>query len=185
MASRADILTDYGRVLMSWLPPALQESEDYMAVIHPLAMELERLEGRIELVRDQLFPQTATVLLPAWERLVRTAIEPVGSTVEERRMVVMALLSRSSGRLGEEWEERVTSVVGPGWSYEEHIPGDVTSPPEGTVLLTLPFEAGSPRLATAGRAIRAFTPAHLELSVVSAEGFRWDVSHWDEEAFGA
>lgn len=182
---RADLLTPYGRELMSWLPPVLQESEDYMAVMHPLSMELARLEDKIELVRDQFFPQTADILLWAWERLVQTAEVPAGVSLEDRRAVVMALLRRGRGvKLGAAWESRVEGIVGPGWSYQEYDPDIPAGPPEGTVRIVVAFAPGSASFATARDAIRAVTPAHLAIELSSADGFRLDLSHLDLEGFG-
>lgn len=185
---RADLLTPYGRELLGWLPPVLQESEDYMAVIHPLAMEMERLEGKVELVRDQFFPQTADILLWAWERLVQTGEAPSGVSLEDRRAVVMTLLRRGrDGKLGIEWESRISAIAGPGWSYTEYEPGVVPpdGPPAGTVWITVSFSSGSSQLAVARRAIRTVTPAHLAIVLFSEAGFELDVSHLDEEAFNA
>jgi hypothetical protein len=64
-------LTELGQTFRSWLPVALRDSPDHLAVLHCLAHEVERLEGSIETVRAQFFPQSADLLLKVYERRVR------------------------------------------------------------------------------------------------------------------
>jgi hypothetical protein len=179
------LLTPLGVEMRDSLPPVLRESQDYLAVIHALAKECERAREAIELVRAQFNPTTATVLLGVWERITRQTVAPVGKNDAERQAAITArLLKMLSIGNGSAWEEQITAVVGPGWDYEEHIPGDATSPPVGTLRIKLPFTAEGSRYLEARDAIREVTHAHLELEFESTGGFILDESRLDLETLG-
>lgn len=174
------VLTELGEQMRSWLPVVFRDSPDHLAVINALSREMERAEDAIEQVRRQFVPQTADVLLGVHEAKLGLTIEPVGVSLEERREVVLATETASTA-MGSEWVTKVTQLVGPGWSYEEHIPGDVTSPPENTIRIVVPFAPGAGAFGRAKRLIEAFTPAHLDVIVTSATGFTLDESQLDQE----
>lgn len=178
-------LTARGREWLDWLPVVLRESPDHLAVLHSLARESERMEAAIELARAQAFPQTADVLLKVWEHELGITVEPAGQTLVQRRATVIAMLRRMRGTpAGRDWESNVTALVGSGWTYEEHVPGDVGSPPENTVRVELPFAPSSGSYARAERLIRQITPAHLDLIVQFIGGFVLDESQLDQEGLG-
>lgn len=179
------VLTPLGVEMRDSLPPVLRESQDYLAVIHAVAKECERARAALEVVRAQFNPATATVLLGVWERITRQTVAPVGKSESERQAAITARLRKmlSIGK-GSAWEEQVTALVGPGWDYEEHIPGDGTSPPVGTLRITLPFPPEGSRYLEARDAIREITHAHLELEFESSEGFILDESRLDLEVLG-
>lgn len=167
---------------MARLPAVFHDSPEHLAMVHCLANEMDRLDARIEIVRRQFFPQTADVLLKVWELMVRVTIEPVGVSVEERRATVLAQLRRMlASPQGRDWVANVTQLVGPGWSYEEHDPDDVGSPPENTVRIRLPFPPSSSSYARAEALIRDITPAHVDLEVGFIGGFVLDESQLDQE----
>lgn len=176
------LLTDLGELHRSWLPVALRDSPDHLAVIHPIAKEIERLEATVETVRAQFFPQTADILLKAWEAELGITIEPVGVSVADRRDIVIAFLRKlRSTPSGSDWVADITELVGSGWSYEEHIPGDAGSPPENTIRIHLPFAPSSTLYARTERLIREITPAHLDLILAFTGGFLLDQSQLDQE----
>lgn len=178
----ARVITERGRELLADLPPMYRDDPDIQAVITCYARESERVDDSIIELRNQLFPHLADTLLKAWEALVGTTLEPAGQTVEERRQLVLALLRRlRASAEGREWEDDVTALVGPGWSYEEHIPGDVTSPPADTLRIVLPFPPTSGSFAQIEAELRDITPAHVDLIVTSAGGFYLDSSQMDQE----
>lgn len=175
-------LTDLSRTYISWLPTALQRSPEHRATCHARAKEIERLEGRIHEVRAQFFPTTATTLLGLWERLLKLTIEPAGKTLAERRtLVLVTLRAVASSPEGRRWVANVTSLAGAGWTYQEHIPGDGTTPPENTVRIVLPYPPGSLLYQQLERLIREITPAHLDLIVTFSGGFVLDQSQLDQE----
>lgn len=175
-------LTERGEEYRSWLPERLRDSPDHLAVIHAQSRELDRLEAAIEQVRVQFFPQTADILLGLWERVLGLTVEPSGVTIAERRGYVIARLrALASTPEGRDWVANVSSMVGPGWEYEEHVPGDVTSPPENTIRVTLPYPPTSSLYQQTERLIRDITPAHLDLIVTFSGGFVLDQSQLDQE----
>lgn len=160
----------------------LQDSPDHLAVLHALARESERMEAAIELVRAQAFPQTADVLLGVWEAQLGTTVEPEGQALAQRRETAIALLRRMRGTpAGRDWESNVTALVGPGWSYEEHVPGDAGSPPANTIRVRFPFAPASGSYARAEALLRAITPAHLDIVTQFEGGFVLDQSQLDQE----
>lgn len=166
--------------MLDGLPPVLRESRDYRAVIQSYAKECERLGEALESVRQQFFPGQADVLLGVWERITRQAVNPPGRPLVERQAAVTARLRKmlDVGE-GREWAQLVTGVIGPGWSYEEHIPGDPTSPPANVLRVTLPFGASDARYGQAVALFEEITPAHLVLNFTSSTAFRFDISQLD------
>lgn len=175
-------LTDLGRQMRDMLPPVLRRSADYLAVIHPCARELERLGGYIEQVRRQFNPASADVLLNAWETEVRLPVGGRGASIEQRQQKVVARLFKATGgSMGRAWEAEITELIGDGWTYEENIPGDLTSPPEGILRIQLPFAPDADRTIEAQNQIREVTAAHLTVEFESLGGFLVDDSHLDIE----
>jgi hypothetical protein len=178
-------LTALGLAMLLDLPPVLQRSTDYQAIIHPIARELEALEATIEQLRAQFNPATADILLPAWEYMVKLPVGGAGSSIDQRRQKLIARLRKVEGQSeGREWEAQITELVGPGWAYEEHDTGDPTSPAANVIRITLPFLPSSPSYQEAIDQIREITPAHLSLSFSSAAGFVLDESELDRDSFG-
>lgn len=175
------ILTPLGEEMRDSLPPVLRESPDYLAIIHAIAKECELAVAAIETVRRQFNPAHADLLLGVWERITRQTVNPP-LTIAERQAAVTARL-RKMLTIGEgsAWEEQVSAIVGIGWSYEEHIPGEPASPPAGTLRITLPFPPEGSRYAEALLRIREVTPAHLKIEFASASGFLLDESLMDLE----
>lgn len=173
-------LTPLGEEMLDALPPVLRDSADYQAVIHAIAKETERAAEAMELVRRQFNPATADVLLGVWERVTRQTVEPAGSSIAERQAAVTARLRKmlSVGE-GSVWEAQVTALIGSGWSYEENIPGDGSTPAAGVLRIKLPFPSEGSRYAEAHDAIREVTQAHLELELEEATAFRLDESELD------
>lgn len=176
------VLTDLGRLHLAMLPPHLRDDPDYQGVIHPLAREVERLEGKIEEVRDQLRPLSATTLLKAWEAQFRLTIDPPGLSLAERyEKIRPRLLALVSGGEGRQWVVQAGLIVGPGFDYREHVPGDVTGPPEGTVRIVMPFPPSGSRYAEVAKRLREIVPAHLDIEFSNLGGFILDQSQMDEE----
>lgn len=175
-------LTAKGRELLADLPPRLRDAPEFQAVMHCQGRESDRVDATLDDLTAQFIPSTSTTQLRIWEAIARTTIEPVGQTVEQRRAVVIALLRKQhSSPAGSSWESNIDDLVGPGWTYQEHIPGDATTPPESTIRVFLPFPPSSDRYAQTEALIRDITPAAWDLIVTSPAGFYLDDSRLDEE----
>lgn len=180
-----DLLTPLGQAFRDSAPVALRDDPDYLAIWHADARECERLAVKIELVRSQFVPATADVLLKVWEVQVGTTVAPEGKTLEDRRQVVAArLLMMSADASGLAWQEKVTTLIGPSWTYEEHIPGDASTPPEDTVRVRVSFPPTSGRYALLERMLEDITPAHVDVVLVFEGGFVLDESEMDQQDFG-
>lgn len=178
-------LTDMGRAMLADLPPQLQGSSDYQAIMHAGAREVEMLEASIEQTRSQFNPASADIMLGAWEAEVRLPVGGQGATIGQRQLRVITRLQKLLGQSeGLEWEDAITKLVGPGWTYLEHIEGDLTGPPAYTLRIALPFPPSGSAYIEALREIREFTPAHLEILFDSGAGFILDESRLDLEGLG-
>lgn len=169
------------------LPPVIAEDPDIQAVVQVYALEAERLSARLDLLRANLFVQTADELgLPFLERQLRITVNPVGQTVVQRRETILALLKavKASGE-GSDWVRLVDGFVGQaGWTYQEHVEGDPTSPPMYTVRVNLPFAPSGNAYEQVRSRIREVTPAHIALVFSSTGGFLLDQSQMDQEILG-
>lgn len=186
MGARPLDQTTYGLDMLASLPPRVQGSIDYQAVIHAQAREVDLLEASMESVRNQFNPATADVLLGAWEAQVWLPVGGAGATVPQRQAKVLLRLQKLLGASeGTEWQDQITALVGQGWTYEEHIAGDGTSPPANTLRITLPFAPDGGAYAEALREIREYTPSHLDIEFASAGGFVLDESQIDQQELDA
>lgn len=179
------LLTPLGIAFRDSAPVVLRDDPDYLGAWHALARECERLAVQVELVRAQFVPDTADLLLKVWEVQVGTTVEPVGKTLADRRQIVKArLLMMTSDASGLAWQERVTTLIGPSWTYEEHDPDVPTSPPGDTLRVTVPFPPTSGRYAMVARMLEEVTPAHVDVVIVYSGGFVLDESQLDQQDFG-
>lgn len=180
-----ELLTERGERYLRWLPSVLHESPEHLAIVHAVAREFDLVEERIALLREQFFVQTAVPLLKVWEFMVGVTVEPVGVLEEQRRQIVVAQLLRMvASPSGRAWVANVTQLVGPGWTYEEHVPGDPASPPENTIRIRLPFSPAASSYAQAEALVRERTQAHIDIQAFFIGGFELDRSQLDQEGFG-
>jgi hypothetical protein len=174
-----------GLAMLHDIPPRLRQAPEFQAVMHCASQEVVLMDAAASLVRDQFNPLRATLLLKAWEALLRTTVEKPGMTVDDRRSVVIALHRKSTRRpTGSDWEASVTDLVGSGWTYQEHDADDPDSPPPYTIRVELPFPPTSDRYAQTEALLRDITPAAWDLIVTWPGGFVLDESRLDQEEFG-
>lgn len=119
------MLGERAQMMLSWLPTFFQTAPEYQAAMQGLGAELDRLEAARQRVIAQSRPETADILLDAWELVLVTSVAPPGVSLDDRRrrvMVQWAKLTHDPSGLG--WRANVTLLVGTGWSYEEYVPPD-------------------------------------------------------------
>jgi hypothetical protein len=149
---RTSFVSTTTRRLLDMLPPFMQNSADIQAVLDACAAEYDRLEALRLKVLDNLWPQTAEEWLALYERWLGLSEAPLEKTLAARRNTVLAWLQGLSGSgTGADWVENMNDLIGTGWSYEEHDPGDPGSPDANVVLIRLAFttEIFSPAAPTA------------------------------------
>jgi hypothetical protein len=153
--------------MVSELPQYERAAIEIQAVLHAVANELQRLEAARQALILNFLPATADALLPMFEQLLALPINPP-LRLASRQQLVLATMRRLKGQgRGLDWEDTITQLVGPGWSYQEHDPNDANSPPPNTVMIQIPQ-------AYAGIGwpfIRDLTPAHLAINEGYSEGF--------------
>lgn len=180
-------MTELGLAFRDAAPVIYRDSPEHLAQWHCLAKELERVAARIEVVRDQFFPQRASLLLGVYERLVGVTVNPPGVALDDRRRLVLAGLRKMAGDgSGLAWQDQLTNLIGAGsWDYTEHIPGDSSTPAADVVRVSLPFSPATSRFAQVKRFVRDITPAHVDVAYVYSGGFLLDESELDEQQFNA
>jgi len=161
--------------LIQLLPSWAREDPDFGAVVDCAARESARMRDRLGLVRDQLIPWRAGELgLPWWEAFLGAS--PKGKTVQERREEVAARLAAAvPDSRGSTWEAQVTERIGSAWDYVEDAAAF-------TLTISVPH---APPLDWIEVLLRPVTPAHLDIVMVSGEGFLLDNSQLDQEQFHA
>lgn len=130
--------------LLSGLPPFEQDSIDIQGVVGVIANELSRVEqARTDLISN-FFPASSSALLHIYEQLLGLPPDPPHLSLAERQQIVIAFfLKLKSQGTGLEWEAAMTKLVGNNWTYREHDPADVGSPPAYTVLIRLPYSGAA------------------------------------------
>lgn len=138
-------LADTTLRLLDDLPVYERGSNHVQAVLDACATEIDRLDGAVNQIRANFFPATADVLLSLYETELGLSVNPPDKTLDERRISVQAFIRklRSTGS-GLSWQQNLSTLIGSGWTYEEHDPGDPASPPANTIRIILPYGAGLP-----------------------------------------
>lgn len=163
------VMSDTGDSMMEQLPPYYAGDRIMEAVQDAQGREWERLEYARQKVRDGLaWPQLADDefrTLGMWEAMLKLPIEPSDATVDQRRATVMATLKARFAKQGQDWEARISEMLGSGtWSYYEG-PGDYE------ITINFPYAAGSYRAYQVRQFARRVTPAHLHITVITGEAF--------------
>lgn len=177
------VLSPLAEDMLTDIPPFLRDSHEYRAIFQAYARKLEQLEADLERVRRNLIVWTADDLgLPWWETLVEIEVNPPGFTTEQRRQAVIAelqgLLEAGSGL---SWEDAITFLAGPDWSYQEHDPWNPDSPDPYTIRVTLPFPPTADTYQRIRRLAAKRTPTHIRLEFAFSGGFVLDQSQLDLE----
>lgn len=133
-------LSDRAQDLLEDFPPFMQSSYEVQAVVDVTARELDRFFDAMETLRNNYWPTRGTEYLQIYEELLDLSVDPLDKTTEQRQQSVLAFYRtlKSSGSRAA-WEGAVTALIGSGWSYVEHDPGDPGSPDAYTIAVTIPF----------------------------------------------
>lgn len=175
-------MTELGLEMLAEIPSWLRDDPDTRAVLHCKAKEVERQRAMAEAIRDDLIPiRAGSRGLAWWERYYGLPIEPLGLTVEQRRTLVLGRIIRDPPTSsGLSWQAQVKSLVGGGWTYEEN-----TETAKITIIVAFPPSSDAFELAKERIPLLPSWPAHMELELVSEEGFVLDLSALDLEPFEA
>jgi hypothetical protein len=170
-------MTPEGREILNQLPGWAQFDPMYRAAAHIAAKESALLRERLGAIRDGLTPiREGSLLLEAWEALVKLPRNPAGKSTAERWAAVIGRLRRAiEDPSGLSWVAHVTEQIGEGWTYLEEAPN--------IIRVTVPWAPGSERFLLAERVLERMKPAAWRLILESAEGFVLDKSKLDKEPF--
>jgi hypothetical protein len=146
-------LTDLGRRLRDSLPSWLREDPDMRAVYHCYAMEAERQREMAREVRDNFIPGRLTEFGLAWWEAILGMPTVLSEPEVVRRAAVLSRLLASVPDSRGLSWEEQLALLVPGATYAEDA------------------------------ATYTLTPAHLDLILVSGEGFLLDLSELDQETF--
>lgn len=162
--------------MLDLLPPYLADDENVIAAYTATAGEIERLESAGHAFQMKVIPTQADdefSTLSMWEAVLGLPVAPPSVSVAIRRNFVLARLRSRSVALGSEWFDRISEVLGTGWSYEE-------GPTDYTISIRVPFTEGGVRIDIHGF-IRDITPAHLDILFGFEEGFLMGISEMGDE----
>jgi hypothetical protein len=155
--------------LLEDLPPYEHGSRDIVGVLRAVVPELERIDAAKAQMRNDFFAHTTTQLA-LFEAFL--GLSAADKSEGQRRAAVEAWMQKmAKGKTGLDWKAALTTLIGPNWSYEEHIPGDAGSPDPYVIRITLPFSSGSIKTSEAAALARAMTPAHIDLEFTYDVGF--------------
>lgn len=168
------VLDELAEELVDDLPSWAREAPEFRANARVAALESARMRERAAEVRDCFILQRVTGLgLAWWEAFFGITRAAGADDVEAREALLAALRATIPDSRGTTWEQHVEELAG----GAEYVEGD------GTITVTVPFPPGSEAFLRLERAIRVFTPAHLDIVISSGEGFVLDLSQLDEEPF--
>ena len=121
-------------------PPFMRDSYDILGTLRAIEGELTRLEIARQQMILSWFPATADGLLGLWEGILDLPVEPPQVTLIDRQNAVLAYMRRLKNEgTGLLWEQNITQLVGPNWSYQEHNNDDGASPDPYVIKILLPF----------------------------------------------
>ena len=176
------VLTDEAEERLRELPGWAQNAPEHKAIALVTANESARMRESAQRVRDGLIPIHANELtLPFWETLLRLPVNPAEQSIEQRRgRVLSQLLATPPDPAGTTWQQRITALLGPSWSYvEEEGPGAE----QQRIRVKVAAKPGSVSFQFARRVIERERPAAWVVIVESEEGFTLDQSQLDKEPF--
>lgn len=173
-------MTPLGLEMLRELPGWIQEDPDLRAIVHCHAKETERQLTMLAAIRDDCIVLRATARgLEWWETYYGMTVAPVGWTVEQRRVAVLARITRDPPlSSGLSWQNQLNGLIGEGWTYEEDSAAF-------KIEMEIPYPPGSDTFKLVREQVPRFAswPCHLELVLSSVEGFVLDLSELDEEPF--
>lgn len=166
------ILNELGERFVEDVPAFLQDQSDIVAIFHAQSSEFARLYARVDSLVREFLPTTATAAgLPLLELLVNVTVSPALSEAERRAILLTSFNSLRSTPEGSDFEDTLTRLVGPGWTYKEHDPESPNAaPPPYSVLISVPFRSFSPQFKRAQNLIGITAPAHLDVLISSVDG---------------
>jgi hypothetical protein len=134
------VMRDTALAWLDDLPPYEHESHDIRATLNVIAGEVDLIDAAKEKLRAQFWPQTADDQITIYEELFEIGGAAADKTLEQRRTAVLAEEQKLSGDgSGIAWQANLTRLIGTGWSYQEHDPGDSLSPPPNVIGVDIPF----------------------------------------------
>jgi len=132
-------------------------------VLTVLGNELARIEQARQNLIQNFFPGSANTLLGFFEAELGLPVESQLLTLVQRQTAVLTLMqSLKQSGTGLDWENNVNTLVGSNWTYAEHDPNNLASPPAYTLLVKIPYvpSAGAPAsLVTGAETTGSLAPA--------------------------
>lgn len=174
------LLTPNGLAYLAALPAFLREDQDAIAVAHACGREQDLLEERIAQTAANLLPGTADALtLPIWEALFGLS---AGTQSDADREAALQARARVTAGGGQDWIAAVTNLIGPGWSFERHVPeaGGVGAGVE-TIIVSVSYSPSSDEYHRLELFLEFITDANTQVVLRSSTGFTLDFSQLDAQ----
>lgn len=157
------------------LPIWMRQDPDVKGAVDTMAREYMRFQAAMDAITDGIWLQRdeAGLYLGIWELMLGLAVDPTGYTLEQRRARDIAFLRKLRvSATGLDFVAALADVIGPGYAYAEHDPGDITSPPENTLRIVVPWPSDDQRSSDVAQLVREIVPAHLAIQwVYQGQGF--------------
>lgn len=185
LPTESGLAGDLARQLATLVGPAINGSDGTLAGAEYLALGGALRDARAATLAAlaEATPQTATLLLAEWERMLAVPLA-TGLTTDARRARILARL-RARGGSAERVARAATTLAGGDVSVTEYLYSAVTSSPRLVfrVAVTLPVAAyGDPVLrAQAEDLCQRQLPGQVTWSLGTNETFMWDTTGagWD------
>lgn len=169
-------LTETATRMMRTLPSYYDGNAIVERIIQAKANEIDRIDARIDQLKNGVVPGLATDelgLLAAWERILRLPVSPVGASVGQRQAAVKAQLGRLNAVTAADVIGILLAAVGPIFSIARNTPGPLQD------TITIPYDPGSFGASQVERIARTAWPAHRQVFIAYGDGFILDVALLD------
>lgn len=177
------LLTDRAQVLLEMIPPWFRDDPDVLGVFYAAARLFEEVDGDLGELLLSLASVQPTLLLDSWETLLGLPVDPLRSLDQRRAAIGLAFRRMIPDPSGLRWKQDMDLIMPDGWTYQEHIPGDPSSPAEDTIRLSVLTSPDTPSAAALLKIVRDSIPANLAIEVDYEEGFQMDLSPMDSQTW--
>lgn len=173
MPVRTPYLSETAQRMFRSLPPYYDGSDVMEALLNAMGLELERLEGFLDVWMLKRFPQNADDMygtLSIWELRLGLPVAPPGITVKARQDLVLARVRSRNASSGRDWVAAMNIAMGTTvWSYTENAAGY-------TVTIRIPYTASGFQAVQVLALANATIPAHIQVLVGYQQGWLVGIS---------
>lgn len=165
--------------MMDTLPDYYWGEPLYERIVQAWANEIDRLEARLEQIKNGLVPGLADDtlgMLALWEAQLGLPINPPDATVPQRLSKVNAALRKLDAGSAAGYIAALSAAIDTNaWTLLRDTPANLVD------TLQIPYAPGSYNAAQVEEIARRMHPAHRELRMRYEEGFLLDLARLDHD----